>query len=292
MTEKQKCFFITPIGSSDSEIRRCTNGIIQAVLKPIFEELDFEFCVAHEISAPGSITNQVIQHLLEDTLVIANLTGLNPNVMYELAVRHAKRLPVIIIAEENTKLPFDISDQRTIFYRNDIAGVEELKPSLISSIEAALLEAKPDNPIFRTVSFLAIQEDASESDVNKYLVSRLEAIESNISTLLTRSRSTDNSRQNQDKAYTIEIKSGQSFSDNFIKAIQSIKEANVTIAADENQMTKISIQSSRALLSRIKVLAEKYRLTGSIHIHHTNRHNEFNHGEEPAPTPDDQPNRA
>ena len=153
------------------------DGEAYAVIKPTLEELGFEVFVAHEISSPGSITKQVIQHLLQDDLVIANLTGLNPNVMYELAVRHAKRLPVVSLAEDGTVLPFDISDERTLFYKNDMSGVESLKPALKDSVSAAITEKDPDNPIYRATASQIIKESAATKDTDRYIIDRLDSIE-------------------------------------------------------------------------------------------------------------------
>ncbi|HBQ1170933.1 TPA: hypothetical protein L7K29_000882 [Klebsiella aerogenes] len=177
MKKRLRCFVVTPIGGADSTTRRRAQGILDAVMKPVLEEKDFDVFVAHEISSLGSITKQVIEHLLIDDLVITNLTELNPNVMYELAVRHAVRLPVIAIAEEGTILPFDISDERTIFYKNDMLGSCEFKPLLTKAIETAMEEESPDNPIYRVAESIIIKESSTAPSAEKYIMDRLDSIE-------------------------------------------------------------------------------------------------------------------
>lgn len=181
----KKCFIITPIGEDNSDIRRKADGVIEAVIKPVLIEHGFEndnIIAAHHISESGSINKQVIKRILEDDLVIANLTDLNPNVMYELAVRHAIRKPVIQICEKNTRLPFDIIEQRTIFYQNDILGVKELQHRLSKMVLEALEDKKPDNPIYRVIDTKIIDESPI-SNVEKHLYHKLDYIENIVSGL-------------------------------------------------------------------------------------------------------------
>ncbi|WP_052405300.1 hypothetical protein [Porphyromonas sp. COT-290 OH860] len=175
--EIKKCFIATPLGMDSSETRRKADGVIKSVLKPVLSELGYEAIASHEIDTTGSITKQIIEHLLKDNLVIANLTELNPNVMYELAVRHAVGLPVVCIAENHTKLPFDISDERTIFYENDMFGVEQLKPKLRAAIESIATLAEADNPIYRVNKDFKMKEVAVKEGESTYLISMLDDIQ-------------------------------------------------------------------------------------------------------------------
>lgn len=146
----KKCFVITPIGSENSDIFRKAKGVIESVIKPILKEYGFDDVKpAYEINVSGIINTQVVNRIIDDDLVIANLTGNNPNVMYELCLRHVTTKPIIHICENGTELPFDIKGSRTIFYTNDMLGVEELKAKLNDFLQEIDYQSEYiDNPIY------------------------------------------------------------------------------------------------------------------------------------------------
>jgi len=193
--EKQrKAFIVTPIGSDNSPTRRAADGLISAVITPVLNKLGFETFVAHEIASPGSITRQVVEHVLYDELVVANLSELNPNVMYELAIRHCVGLPIVVLAENGTRLPFDISDERTVFFQNDMHGAVELGPRLEAAINAAMVMEEPDNPVYRVTQSRVLRESTEPDDAQSFLIKKLDYIESFISEIKSREAVSEGSR--------------------------------------------------------------------------------------------------
>ena len=194
MANKDKCFIITPIGDDTDPIRRHIEGIIDAALRPALED-KYDLVVAHRISEPGSITKQIITEIYSAKLVAANLTNRNPNVMYELALRHSLGKPVIMIAEKGTPLPSDIVMERTIFYQNDARGVIELRES-IAAAEKEIDYDKTESPIYNVLhdvlkdrqiiefseSQSISQEDDGNATVLKYILQKLTNLEDAVQT--------------------------------------------------------------------------------------------------------------
>jgi len=112
--ENKTCFVISPIGPEGSEIRDRADQIFRHVIVPSVEAFGFVALRADQISEPGLITTQVIQHIVEDPLVVADLTGANPNVFYELAIRHVIRKPLVQIIQRGEKIPFDVAPMRVV----------------------------------------------------------------------------------------------------------------------------------------------------------------------------------
>ena len=172
---KKKCFIITPIGEEGSDTREKAEGVIESIT-PVLDELDFELYVPHRMPQPGSITKQILECILNYDLVVSNLTELNPNVMYELAVRHSTAKPVITIAEFGTKLPFDITTERTIFYSNDMRGVPKLQKELRLSINSINFDQPEyDNPIYRAQRDFKFKEIATEGK-DVYIIEQLDEL--------------------------------------------------------------------------------------------------------------------
>lgn len=101
---------------------------------------------ADKLSQPGAITSQVISHLVASDLVIFDLAGHNPNVFYELGIRHAANKPYIQLDDGALPIPFDITIFRTIvFDYQDLNSVAEAKRRLEDMVrgyeEGALVES-------------------------------------------------------------------------------------------------------------------------------------------------------
>lgn len=94
-TDKKICFVISPIGEEGSETRERSDKVLKYIICDSVEQLGYEVVRADKISEPGIITTQIIEHIIDSDLVIADLTDKNPNVFYELALRHAIRKPLI-----------------------------------------------------------------------------------------------------------------------------------------------------------------------------------------------------
>lgn len=111
---KKICFFIAPIGNDSSEERKHSDMFLESLVTRSLEGEGFEVVRADRIADPGMISGQIIDYLLHSALVIADLSFHNPNVFYELAIRHMVGKPTIHLIRTGDNIPFDVKDFRTI----------------------------------------------------------------------------------------------------------------------------------------------------------------------------------
>lgn len=127
---QKRAFIISPISGNDVLDGKHFEQVQRYMIKPVCESNGYTCERADQLSWPGRITNHVIDCILEYELVIADLSILNPNVFYELAIRHATNLPVLLIAHKDTRIPFDVRQERVVFYSFDLDDLEESKAQL------------------------------------------------------------------------------------------------------------------------------------------------------------------
>jgi hypothetical protein len=177
MTAVKICFFIAPIGEEGSEDRDRSDQVRDYIVRPIAEKFGYQVIRADEISKSGIITSQVIEYLFESPLVVAYLATGNPNVFYELALRHAVRKPFVQVIEEGQKIPFDVSALRTIQLKyGDFRSLAECKSELSKQIES--LEKNPnevDSPVSQAIDVKALRD--SNKPIEQGLARVMEMIE-------------------------------------------------------------------------------------------------------------------
>jgi len=129
---KTTCFYISPIGEAGSEERQHADLLLSQIVEPAIEELGIDLAVvrADKMTQPGMISQQILQHVLGARLVVADLSFHNPNVFYELAIRHSTKLPTVLISRTAERIPFDIADLRVV--RLDMTDLYAFVPQMES----------------------------------------------------------------------------------------------------------------------------------------------------------------
>lgn len=177
---KKICFVISPIGSEGSEIRRRSDQVLRYIFGPAATKCGYKPVRADQISEPGIITSQVIQHVVDDPLVLADLTGHNPNVLYELAIRHAIKKPVVQVIAAGESLPFDVAASRTVFVdHHDLDSVSRAEVSIVEQIRAVERNAEDvDTPVSvaMRIQFLAQSDNPLEQN-NATILAALQEIQ-------------------------------------------------------------------------------------------------------------------
>ena len=164
--DKKVCFVISPIGEEDSETRKRSDTVLKHIICGAVEQIGYEVIRADKISEPGIITTQIIQYIVDSPLVIADLTERNPNVFYELALRHAIRKPLVQLIKKGEPIPFDVAATRIIqFDIHDLDSVDSAKTEIISQVKT--LEAgksEMHNPISVSLDLKMLKESGNPEE--------------------------------------------------------------------------------------------------------------------------------
>jgi hypothetical protein len=171
----KKCFVLSPIGKDGSPERDVADKVLKHIIRKALP--DFRVLRADDDQNPGDITPQIVARILEADLIVADLSGQNPNVFYEMAIAHGYKKPTVHIRREGDTIPFDVKDIRTQSYDiTDPDSIEIAVAKLGEMAKYALANAeKVSTPLSSAQRFAAVE--ASDDPVAQSNVQVIEAID-------------------------------------------------------------------------------------------------------------------
>lgn len=165
------------------------------LIKPVFDDLAITCIRASDIRHSGIIDMPMYENILKADIVVADISTLNPNAIYELGVRHAlKPHTTIVIAESELQYPFDLQHILITKYEHlgkDI-GISEAKRFLRefrNLVEQVLKDPQIDSPVYTYIKGLnppqftpaeraELKEAAEEGDTITHLLKEAEELKS------------------------------------------------------------------------------------------------------------------
>ncbi|MGQ8363679.1 hypothetical protein [Glaciecola sp. 1036] len=155
MDNEKKCFVIMPIADIEPYEEGHFTRVYEYLIKPACIKAGFTPVRADEVASSNYIVIDIMDKIYHSDLVLCDLSGKNPNVLYELGVRQAFNLPTVLIKDKQTNRIFDIQGMRTYDYDESLRAdkVKKDVPSISSSIiETVENKGKDVNSLIKMLS--------------------------------------------------------------------------------------------------------------------------------------------
>lgn len=133
------CGIVRPIadmGNYTAKHWREVHNVIAEAVEP----LGYTLRLVSESDASGVILTEIVTNLYQDEMVIVDVSGRNPNVMFELGMRLAFEKPAIIVVDDDTPFSFDISPVKHIRYPRTLryGDIVKFKAEVATAVTATL----------------------------------------------------------------------------------------------------------------------------------------------------------
>ena len=142
---KLTCGIVMPISSIDNCTTEHWKEVLD-ILKDAISCADFVARLVSESEDSGIIQKRIIQNLYSDPIVVCDVSGKNPNVMFELGMRLAFDKPTIVVKDDKTDYSFDTSPIEHIQYPRDLrfSNIVKFKEILTEKIKGTYKRATED----------------------------------------------------------------------------------------------------------------------------------------------------
>jgi hypothetical protein len=120
------CFVLIPFKEEMREVYEIVRDALEA------PPWNFTCRRADDFMRGGHILTTVLQGIADSEIIIADLTGLNGNVLYELGIAHMAKRPeeMLLLTQDLRSIPFDLQSFRAIEYTQSIQGGRKLQEDL------------------------------------------------------------------------------------------------------------------------------------------------------------------
>jgi len=134
--QRDRVFVAMPFEASHSKT-------LWKVLQSICEIHEFNPRRGDSAQASHSVVADVLEELESAEVVIADLTGLNPNVLYELGIAHVRCDAVVLPCQGGQTLPFDLASIQCLFFDlSTVSGKEEMAVNLGERTQSVIADLK------------------------------------------------------------------------------------------------------------------------------------------------------